>query len=68
MASLEKEVEGEHPSGCQQKQTLEEDALQVTRPSICTGVAAIKSQYVVINSISFNVCPPDVIHVMNETR
>ena len=52
MASSEKE--GEHQSGCQlqeQTQTLEEDALQVTGPSIRPGVAAIKSQYVVINSI-----------------
>ena len=53
MASSEKE--GEYQSGCQfpeQKQTLEEDALQVNGPSIRPGVAAIKSQYVVINSIS----------------
>ena len=60
---------GEHRIGSQfpeQKQTLEEDALQVNGPSIRPGVAAIKSQYVVINSISLyevesSPCLSDVI-------
>ena len=54
MATSEKE--GQNTSDCQvqeQKQTLEEETLQVTSPSrpLCPGVAAIKSQYVVTNFI-----------------
>ena len=49
MASSDLELEKSDCQVQEQKQTLEEETLQVTSPSrpLCPGVAAIKPQYVV---------------------